>query len=518
MALVQGYSSGSSSDDDGDNTAYNKVPVLPTHEFVSAPHVDLIPHTHDVINSDVITASKKRNFAGSFQEQYSDGASFKLQQQMSSKRLNAETLSSQKRKSKKIKKQRSSNRDDEFDISGPWSKYESSSDNNSYQHEEKTNEVENELVIINNEDNADMAKEPLLEDDFDKIIPTPKVTTNFFGSSKYDYLGRTYMHIPRDLGINLTKEVGDQECFAPKKVIHTFKGHTKGITKLEFFPKSGHLLLSAGFDGKIFLWDVYHKRDLLRGFFGHSQAVKDITFNKTGDKFLSCGFDKKIILWDTEKGKILQTISVKSIPNTIKFNPQNENEFIVGLSNHKIEHYNLQSPTFDTPIQIYDHHLGAINFLLIIDDGNRFMSTSTDKSVRFWDWQINIPIKFISDPSQHSMPFAAIYPTGKFIALQSMDNSVSVIQGHGKYKFVKNKYFTGHNVAGYGIGIDFTPDGKLLMSGDSKGFGLFWDWKTCKVISKLKVSEKTISCIKAHPQETSKVVMAGASGQIYYCD
>lgn len=354
-------------------------------------------------------------------------------------------------------------------------------------------------------------------EDHDYVLDTPKVTTEFLGSSKQDYLGRSYLHIPRDLDVNLLKEPGSQECFVPKRVIHTFKGHSKGITKLEFFPKSGHLLLSASNDGKIYLWDMYHKRELLRGYYGHSHAVKDITFNNDGSRFLSCGFDKKVILWDTETGNILETIQLRSIPNVIKFNPLKNNEFIVGLTNHKIEHYDLES-TSQAPTQTYDHHLGAINSLTIIDEGNRFMSTSDDKTVRFWDWQINIPIKFISDPSQHSMPFAAIYPNQKYIALQSMDNSISVIQGYGKYKFNKKKHFLGHNVAGFGIGIDFSPDGKILMSGDSKGSAFFWDWKTCKIINKIKISDKCINCIKAHPQESSKVVMGGIRGEIYYCD
>ena len=44
------------------------------------------------------------------------------------------------------------------------------------------------------------------------------------------------------------------------------------------------------------------------------------------------------------------------------------------------------------------------------------------------------------------------------------------------------KIFTGHQIAGYGIEIDFSPDGKILMSGDCNGFAYFWDWKTCKLI------------------------------------
>ncbi|ODV66166.1 WD40 repeat-like protein [Hyphopichia burtonii NRRL Y-1933] len=489
MSLLQGYSS-----EEEDTSREERFGQLARNTLIGAPDVNIETGSEMIPGP---TTMSKTTFSGRLLGNLTTKADFEFQRRLDLKRKAQLTKNKKKRKKQKVS--------EDFDYADPWQSLASESVSRS-ESEQDVEDVEQE------EDDA--AEET---EDHDYVLDTPKVTTEFLGSSKQDYLGRSYLHIPRDLDVNLLKEPGSQECFVPKRVIHTFKGHSKGITKLEFFPKSGHLLLSASNDGKIYLWDMYHKRELLRGYYGHSHAVKDITFNNDGSRFLSCGFDKKVILWDTETGNILETIQLRSIPNVIKFNPLKNNEFIVGLTNHKIEHYDLES-TSQAPTQTYDHHLGAINSLTIIDEGNRFMSTSDDKTVRFWDWQINIPIKFISDPSQHSMPFAAIYPNQKYIALQSMDNSISVIQGYGKYKFNKKKHFLGHNVAGFGIGIDFSPDGKILMSGDSKGSAFFWDWKTCKIINKIKISDKCINCIKAHPQESSKVVMGGIRGEIYYCD
>lgn len=76
-------------------------------------------------------------------------------------------------------------------------------------------------------------------------------TTTFHGASEFDYLGRTYMAVPQDVDVNLLGEAGTQDCFIPKKLIHTWEGHEKGVSSIKFFPKSAHLLLSAGMDNEI---------------------------------------------------------------------------------------------------------------------------------------------------------------------------------------------------------------------------------------------------------------------------
>ena len=76
-------------------------------------------------------------------------------------------------------------------------------------------------------------------------------TSVFHGKSMHDYQGRTYMSPPVTNAPQLLQEVGSQDCFIPKVCVHTWTGHTQGVSVIRTFPETGHLLLSGSMDTKI---------------------------------------------------------------------------------------------------------------------------------------------------------------------------------------------------------------------------------------------------------------------------
>ena len=73
----------------------------------------------------------------------------------------------------------------------------------------------------------------------------------FVVKDAYDYQGRSFLHIPQDVGVNLKSDSPPDKCFLPKKQIHTWAGHSKGVSAIRWFPRSAHLLLSCSMDCKI---------------------------------------------------------------------------------------------------------------------------------------------------------------------------------------------------------------------------------------------------------------------------
>lgn len=86
----------------------------------------------------------------------------------------------------------------------------------------------------------------------------------FHGKSMTDYQGRTYMSPPIAEAPTLLSEAGAQDCFIPKVCIHTWTGHTQGVSVIRLFPGSGHLMLSGSMDTKIKVCPRDHQFRLLR--------------------------------------------------------------------------------------------------------------------------------------------------------------------------------------------------------------------------------------------------------------
>jgi pre-mRNA-processing factor 17 len=274
------------------------------------------------------------------------------------------------------------------------------------------------------------------------------------------------------------------------------------------------LLLSAGLDGKCKVWStVEGNRTVLRTYIGHSAAVRDVQFNHSGKKFVSASFDRYLRLWDTESGQVLQTFTNRKVPYVVQFYPHDDNLFVVGCSDNKIVTYNA---TTGAITQEYNHHLAPVNAILFVEDeGTKMVTSSDDKKVLVWEWDIGVPIKYISDPSMHSIPCLAMHPSQRFFVGQSLDNTIVVFQAGNKFAMQKKKKFSGHIVSGYACEMALSPDGQFLVSGDGRGNLFCWDWKRHQILQKFRAhtSGPAIACVW-HPLEPSVLFSCGWDGII----
>ncbi|XP_049869832.1 pre-mRNA-processing factor 17 [Pectinophora gossypiella] len=407
-----------------------------------------------------------------------------------------------KRPLDKKKRNKNDNPEDITGFLGPWGGYEG---------EKRVMRPEGDVAKELEEIVAKRQKKGKVDDD--KPLEEKSV---FHIDQETDYQGRSWLEVPRS-ETQLRSETPPDKCFLPKAHIHTWKGHTKGIAAARWFPKTAHLVLSAGMDCRVKIWEVYGERRCVRTYFGHRQAVRDVNFNNSGKQFLSAAYDRYIKLWDTETGACVSRFTSRKVPYCTKFHPDEDKQhlFVAGTSDKKIICWDSRSGEV---VQEYDRHLGAVNSITFVDDNRRFVTTSDDKSLRVWEWDIPVDMKYIADPSMHSLPSVTLSPNGKWLACQSMDNKVVVFSALNRFKMNRRKTFTGHMVAGYACSLDYSPDMRYLVSGDADGKCYIWDWKTTKLYKKWKAHDGVCIAALWHPHEPSKVLTAGWDGLLKYWD
>ncbi|KAI3866080.1 hypothetical protein MKX03_003542 [Papaver bracteatum] len=209
--------------------------------------------------------------------------------------------------------------------------------------------------------------------------------STFHGKKEKYYQGRSWIAPPKD-----AKAKNDQ-CYMPKKWIHTWSGHTKGVSSIRFFLKQGHLLLSAGMDSKVKIWDVHNSGKCMRTYMGHGKSVRDISFSNDGTNI---GIQKS--------GKV---------PYVVKQNPDDDkhNILLAGMHDMKIVQWDMNSGKLT---QEYDPDY---------------------KSLRVWELGIHVVIKYISEPHMHLMP-----------AIYLADNKILIYNTRERFQLNKKKIFAGH--------------------------------------------------------------------------
>ena len=86
---------------------------------------------------------------------------------------------------------------------------------------------------------------------------------------------------------------------ATRERVATLQGHTEGASSVSFSASDGALLATGGWDGKVILWDVLKREQIVA--FGHTDKIYSIAFSPDGTTLAAGGRDGAISLWNIEK-------------------------------------------------------------------------------------------------------------------------------------------------------------------------------------------------------------------------
>ena len=89
-------------------------------------------------------------------------------------------------------------------------------------------------------------------------------------------------------------------------------GHEGDIFSTKFHP-DGEILVSAGFDRSILVWNVYGECENIAKLTGHHGAIMDMHWSNDGDYLYTASTDKTLGIWDAEYG-----VKIKKLKGTAR--------------------------------------------------------------------------------------------------------------------------------------------------------------------------------------------------------
>ena len=160
------------------------------------------------------------------------------------------------------------------------------------------------------------------------------------------------------------------QSVTPKLIVQT--GHSSSISELEVHPSS-NIIATGGNDGKVLLWDIDALKQL-NYFEGHHSPITSIAFN--GDTLITSSKASGVLFHDIVSGKLIH-----------KFNPSGEVKGLKCFDNQlwivgdRVTSYNLE----DKSTKHFDHldlKKGSYNDIDISKTTSQIpLSSKTDKSV-----------------------------------------------------------------------------------------------------------------------------------------
>lgn len=114
----------------------------------------------------------------------------------------------------------------------------------------------------------------------------------------------------------------------------------------------------------------------------------------------------------------------------------------------------------------------------------------------------------------YTCPCVRYHPFDPHFVAQSNGNYIAIFSSSPPYKLNKYKRYESHGVSGFPIKCSFSLDGEKLVSGSSDGSMYFYDYKSSKLVKKIKAHEQACIDIAVHPILTNVIASCSWNGEV----
>lgn len=226
-------------------------------------------------------------------------------------------------------------------------------------------------------------------------------------------------------------------------------GHTAGVRSLRF-STDGRLLLSAGNDNTVRVWDMEGKR-LMKTMRGHGGRVSAAVFAPRGQQVLSGGYDQRAKIWD-----------------------------LAGYEEVRV----LQG-------NVLDEHEDAVLGAAFSADGRRIVTASRDRTARIWDAASGKSLQRLREGHRYLASSVAFFAGGRRLLTAAMDNTTRIWDVGSGSELV--------NFEGTGVwaAVAVSHDGKSVITGSDDRGAKLWDADSGKLVQTFQLEQKKAAQVMA---------------------
>ena len=310
--------------------------------------------------------------------------------------------------------------------------------------------------------------------------------------------GRVLLWQPTDVG---QAETGSRFTSAGANGTPTMEldGHAAAVRSLSFSSSSPEAsivvnrLVSAADDNTLRVFDLQGRPRLWKEIRGHGGRVRACVVLEQGGQILSASHDHTVKVWNLDgyqEQRVFQrltghdgaVLAATFAPNDGVFSAS-QDRTVAGWA----------TKTGKLERQLREGHSFLASNAEIYANGTRLVTAAGDRTVR--GWEIATGGQLFELPETGIGAVAAVSPDESWLVTGGPDHTLQIWELDKVLKqTVPTRVLAGHK--GDVTAIDFSADGRWIVTGDDRGLVLVWDWENKSLVSKAAAHTSRINAIE----------------------